>query len=187
MVALTTRERLLAVGLTATVGVWLLYAVAIKPTCRRIRTLERVIPEKQAELHTLQAKSIEYVALHKDFEDSRTRAGAQDPNFQLLPYLEKLIKRHGLDKNIAADMAPHTVEVEPGYSETVVRIELQGISLKQLVGLLKEIEASAACAQIGSLHIHRDPEVETLLDSTVEIHSPQSAQGSTVASLNERH
>jgi type II secretory pathway component PulM len=183
--ALTTRERLLAGGLIAAVGIWLLYAVAIKPTCQRIRTLERVIPEKQAELHTLQAKSIEYVALRKDFEDFRAGAGTQDPNFQLLPYLEKLIKRHGLDKNIAADMAPHTVEVEPGYSETVVKIDLQGISLKQLVDLLKEIEASEACAQIGSLHIHRDPEVETLLDSTVEIHSPQSGQSGLAVNLNE--
>jgi type II secretory pathway component PulM len=183
MVLLTTRERLLAGGLIAAVGVWLLYAVAIKPTCQRIRTLERVIPEKQAELHTLQAKSIEYVALRKDFEDFRAGAGTQDPNFQLTSYLEKLIKKHGLDKNLA-DMAPHTVEVEPGYSETVVKIDLQGISLKQLVGLLKEIEASQACAQIGSLHIHRDPEVETLLDSTVEIHSPQSGQSGLAVNLN---
>jgi type II secretory pathway component PulM len=185
MVRLTTRERLLAGGLAVAVGVWLLYAVAIKPTCRRIRTLERVIPEKQAELHTLQAKSVEYAALRKDFEDFRAGAGTQDPDFQLLPYLEKLIKKHGLDRNLA-DMAPHTVEVEPGYSETVVRIVLQGISLKQLVGLLKEIEASEACAQIGSLHIHRDPEVAMLLDSTVEIHSAQSGRSGLAMGLDER-
>jgi type II secretory pathway component PulM len=185
MLLLTTRERLLAVGLTAAVGVWLLYALAVRPACQRIRTLERVIPEKQAELRTLQAKSVEYVALRKDFDDFRTRAATQDPNFQLLPYLEALIGKHGLTRNIAA-MAPETLQVQPGCFETVVKIDLQGISLKQLVGLLREIEASEVCAQIGSLHIHRDPEVETLLDSTIEIHSPRPGQNALAVDTGER-
>ena len=91
MIVLTKRERLLALGLTAGISVLSLYAMVIRPTYHRIQTLERIIPEKQRELHALEAKSVEYIALCKGFEDFRAKAAAQDPNFQLLPYLETLL------------------------------------------------------------------------------------------------
>ncbi len=43
MIQITGRERLLAIGLIAVFGVWALYALAIKPTRARIRTLQRKI------------------------------------------------------------------------------------------------------------------------------------------------
>jgi len=174
MIVLTKRERLLALGLAAAVSVSSLYAVVIRPTCYRIQTLERIIPDKQSELHALEAKSVEYTTLRKGFEDFRARAAAQDPNFQLLPYLEELLDRHGLRKNFT--MAPDAPQLQSDYSEIVVKIELDGVSLKQLVGFLKEVESSQACTQIGSLHVRKNPTSDSLLDSTIEIHAPQPGQ-----------
>jgi len=182
MIALTKRERLLALGLAAAVTVSSLYAVVIRPTYHRIQTLERIIPEKQSELHALEAKSVEYTALCKGFEDLRAEAAAQDPNFQLLPYLEELLDKHGLTKNVVT-MAPDALQLQPDYSETVVKIELDGVSLRQLVGFLKEIEASQVCTQIGSLHIRKNPTSDALLDSTVEIHGPQPGQNPVAIDL----
>jgi len=185
MIVLTKRERLLALGLTAGISVLSLYAMVIRPTYHRIRTLERIIPEKQRELHALEAKSVEYITICKGFEDFRAKAAAQDPNFQLLPYLETLLGKHGLDKNVV-NMAPDSLQLQPGYAETVVKIELDGVSLKQLVGFLKEIETSKVCAQIGSLHIRKNPTSDALLDSTVEIHGPQPAQSPVVLDFKRR-
>jgi type II secretory pathway component PulM len=172
MIALTKRERWLALGVVAAISASSLYAVVIRPTSYRLQTLERIIPEKQSELHALEAKSVEYTALCKSFQDFRAKAAAQDPNFELLPYLETLVEKHGLDKNLV-NMTPEALQLQPDYSETVVRIELDGVSLKQLVGFLKEIETSQVCAQVGSLHIRKNPTSDALLDSTVEIHGPQ--------------
>jgi len=185
MIALTKRERLLALGLTAGISVLSLYAVVVRPTCQRIQTLERLIPEKQSELHTLEAKSVEYISLCKGFEDFRAKAAAQDPNFELAPYLETLLKKHGLDRNVV-HMAPDILQLQPDYSETVVKIELDGVSLKQLVDFLKEIETAKVCAQIGSWHISKNPTSDSLVDSTVEIHGPQSSRA-PVATDVERH
>jgi len=175
MITLTKRERLLALGLAAATGVLSLYALVIRPTYHRIQTLERIIPEKQAELHALEAKSVEYLALCKGFEDFRTKASAQDPNFQLLPYLEALTEKHRLTKNIVT-MAPDALQLQPDYSTTVVRIELDGVALKQLVGFLKEIETSEPCVRVGSLHIRKNLTDDALLDSTVEIRGPQPGE-----------
>ena len=172
MIVLTKRERLLALSLAAALSASCLYAVVIRPTCHRIQTLERIIPEKQTELHSLEAKSVEYTALCKGFENFRAKAAAQDPNFQLLPYLEELLKKHRLDRNVV-HMAPDTPQLQPDYSETVVKIELDGVAMKPLVGFLTEIETSKVCTQIGSLHIRKNPTDEVLVDSTIEIHGPQ--------------
>lgn len=175
MITLTKRERSLALGLAAATSVLSLYALVIRPTYHRIQTLERIIPERQSELHAIEAKSVEYLALCKGFEDFRTKASAQDPNFQLLPYLEALTEKHGLTKNIIT-MAPDVLQLQPDYSATVVRIELDGVPLKQLVGFLKEVETSEACVRLGSLHIRKNLTDDALVDSTVEIRGPQPGQ-----------
>jgi type II secretory pathway component PulM len=177
MIVLTERERLLALGLAAAISVSSLYALVIRPTHHRIQTLERIIPEKQSELHALEAKSVEYLALCKGYEDFRAKTAAQDPNFQLLPYLEELLKRHGLDKNLVK-MAPDNLQLQPDYSETIVKIDLDGVPLKQLVGFLKEIETSDVYARVGSLHISKNRTDGALLDSTIEIHGSQPSRDS---------
>ena len=175
MISLTKREQWLAAVLALSLGAAALYTTAVKPASHRIRTLERMIPAKQSELHALEAESAEYLALCKEYEDFHSRAASQDPDFQVLPYLESLIERHGLAGHVVT-MAPDAIQLRSDCSETIVKIELDGLSLAQLVRLIREIEASEACTQIASLHIRRSPADEALLDSTIEIHSPQPLQ-----------
>ncbi|MBN1507628.1 MAG: type II secretion system protein M [Sedimentisphaerales bacterium] len=175
MVTLTKRERFLAMGLAAVAGTLGLYAMIIRPTYHRIQTLERIIPDRQAELHMLEAKSVEYLALCNEFESFRARASAQDPNFELLPYLETLTAKHGLKHNVVA-MAPDALPLQGDYSATVVRLELDGVGMKQLVAFLKEIDTSEPCVHLGSVRIRKNLTDDALLDSTVEIRGPQPGQ-----------
>lgn len=172
MVRLNKRERLLAVGLGLTVTVWALYVAAVAPVRDRIRTLERIIPEKRAELRAVQASSAEYIAKRDAFESLRTRVAAQNPDFQLPSYLETLVEKQGLGKHVVT-MTPNTLQLQADYAETIVGIELEAVSLKQLVDFLAVAETSEVLAAIGGLHIYRSPDDPTLLNATVEIHSPQ--------------
>jgi len=172
MMQITKRERFLALGLTVAVALWAGYALAVRPACERIRTLTRIVPEKQAQLQELQAKVAQYTALQSEFAQARTQRAAQQPDFQLLPFLETLIDRHKLTGHLVT-MNPDTVGPQPDYAETVVTIELHEISLKQLIDFLLDAESSASLARIGTLHIRKDPKSEALLDSTVEICSPK--------------
>ena len=169
---LTQRERRLTTGLVVGVIVWALHVMVVKPTCARIRTLERIIPEKQHELRELQARMDEYVRLREGLESFRAKIAAQDPEFQLLPFLEKLIENHGLTKNVS-NMVLNTVQLQSQYSETIVEIKLENASLKQLIGLVTAVENSGTLAHVASLHIHTGPENDGLLHSTVQIHCPE--------------
>ena len=172
MVQITSRERQLSIVLAIVAAVWTLYAFAIKPAQSRIRTLERVIPEKQTQLRDLQVLGNEYVAIRSEFQGLRTRMASQEPGFQLLPFLEAMIERHKLAGHVIA-MQQNVLQPQPDYSEVVVTIELQDVSLKQLVDFLTAVECSEAVIQVGSLHIRTDRVNEAVLDSTVGVYSPR--------------
>jgi len=182
MVRLNKRERSLAVGLVLAVAVWLLYIGAVAPVRDRIRSLRRIIPEKQDELRRLQADSATYVAKRDAFDNLRARVAAQDPNFQLPSYLETLVEKQGLGKNVVT-MTPNTLQLQTDYAETIVGIELEAVSLKQLVDFLVVTEASEVVAAVGTLHIYRSINDPPLLNATVEIRSPQP--DNTVAARND--
>jgi type II secretory pathway component PulM len=172
MIQATRRERLLALGLAAAIAVWALYALALKPARERIRTLQRVIPERQAQLRDLHAQSIEYLALQKAAQELQVKLAAQDANFQLSRFLEAMAEQHRLTSHVVT-MQEDTVQPGPGYCETVVTMELHEISLQQLVDFLVAVESSPAVIQVGSLHIRKDPTNEALLDITIGIYSPR--------------
>jgi hypothetical protein len=180
MIQLTRRERRLAIGLTATGIVCAVYGLVIEPMRDRIHTLQRIIPEKQAELGEIRAKSQEYIRLRQEIEGARERMADQDADFQLLPFLESLIERHQLTPYVVT-MERDAPLTHAGYSETVVDIGLEGIKLGQLVRFLDAVETSGVLVHIGSLYIRKNATNETLLSSTIQIRSPRLAQNTIAA------
>lgn len=160
--------------------VWALYGFVVEPMQDRIRTLQRIIPEKQSESREVQAASTRYIALRQEVENMQRRMAEQDSDFQLLPFLEALIEQHQLTPYVVT-MERDTGPSQPGYSETLVEIGLEGIALRPLVRFLEAVETSRVLAQVGSLYIRKDPENTTRLNSTIQIHSPRLAPNAVAA------
>lgn len=172
MIQINPRERNLAIGLVAMLVVFAAWTAIFRPARERIRTLERILPEKRAQVRQLQAQSAEYQTLANQFKGLRARIASQDPGFQLPRFLETMISRHKLDAHVTK-MQPGVVQVRPDYSETVVTIELQDIAPRQLVAFLTEVQTAEAVVRVGSLYFRTDATNEALLDATVEICSPR--------------
>jgi len=168
---------MLAVG-----TILILYGFVIEPMQDRIRTLQRVIPERQSELREVQTLSGKYLALRQDVDDVQARMAEQDSGFQLLPFLEALIEQHQLTSYVAT-MERDTLSSQPGYSETQVEIGLEGITLQQLVGFLEAVETSGVLAHVGNLYIHKAPGNGMRLNSTIQINSPRLNLDAVVADI----
>ena len=82
-------------------------------------------------------------------------------------------------------MEPDTLPAQRGYSETIVKVGFEGITLRQLVAFLEAVETSGVIAQIGSLHIRKDAKNETRLISILHIHSPQIGRDAIAADLTQ--
>lgn len=165
MIHVTPRERLLSIGLIVVLAAWASYALAVKPACERIGTLQRLIPEKQAQLRQLQALSARYTRLRNERARQQTEAATPGPDLRLLPFLETLVERHKLTGHVV------TMESEPAQGAETVAIEMRDISLRQLVDFLIAVQTSESAVRVGSLHIRKNPNNEALLDSTVSISS----------------
>jgi general secretion pathway protein M len=170
MIRLTRREKLLAGGLVFFTGAWLLFTAGVKPAIARIGTLKRVISQKQQELEKIRACSREFIFLRNSLNNLRTRIASQDEIFELLPFLESLVEECGLTENISI-MKQRESPIDNDYSETIVEIKLQNLTLNRLVDLLYNIESSQALAGIKSLYIKKDTIDEKMLDVVIEINN----------------
>lgn len=175
MIRLTRREKLLAIALAIIAGGWSLFSFAVKPTLERTKTLHRVISEKQDELQKLRTGSKEYLSLRKNLDSVLTKVASQDKGFELLPFLESLIREHGLAKQVGT-MKQQVLKLGASHSETIVEIKLENLTLKQLVDFLRKIESSTVLARIKSLYIKKNLTNTDMLDSVVEIHNPKLTQ-----------
>lgn len=175
MMQITAKERILAALLMVALATWALYSLALKPARDRIQTLQRIIPEKQAQLQDLQAKSVQYAALKRDFDLRRASLASQDPDFQLLPFLEATIEQHKLAQH-AMMGGRDPLQPQPDYGEALVTIELHNVSLQQIVAFLRDVDTSKPVVHIGSLQIRKAPNNEGQLDSTIEISSPKRSR-----------
>ena len=175
MIRLTRREKLLAIALAIFVGGLVLFTFAVKPAIERTETLRRVISEKQDELQKVRAGSNEYIFLRDNLDDLRTKVASQEKGFELLPFLESLIREHGLAKKVAT-MKQQVLQLGPSHSETVVEVRLENLTLKQLVDFLRKVESSEVLARTKSLYIKKNLTNTDLLDSVVEIHNPRLTQ-----------
>jgi len=173
---LTQREKLLAAGMIIFAAGWTLYTFVVRPATERIATLNRVIPEKQAQLQQLRTKSREYITLRNKVAELRAQIGSSGSGE--LGRLETLINRSGLEDKVVQirrriagpDIAPAG---KVGWREAIVEIKLAGITLAQLVNLLEQIETSQAPATVQTLYIRKNTANAELLDSVVEIHKAE--------------
>ena len=175
MIRLTRREKLLAGGLVIFIAAWSLFTAGVKPALARIETLNRVIFQKQQELEKLRARSKEYIFIRDGLDNLRTKVASQQKTFELLPFLESLIEECGLAKNVAT-MKQQVLPIDSNYSETIVEVRLEKLSLRHLVDFLGKVESSEVLARTKSLYIKRNAINKDLLDSVVEIHNAKLTQ-----------
>jgi hypothetical protein len=173
---LTRREKWLAGGLGVFVFTWAIFSFGVGPVLERIKTLNRVIPEKQSELEQVCTKADKYMALSTDIEDLRTKIVSQDQTFELLPFVESLIGKCGLSGNLDS-MNPQELDLGTDYRETVVEVKMERLTLPQIVDFLLKLRSSEVLTGIKSLYIKKNLTDGNLLDSNLEISSLKLSQG----------
>jgi hypothetical protein len=172
---LSRREYWLAAGLVAFIAAWAFYAIGVGPALERIETLNRVIPEMQNDLEKLRTKAGEYTTLNDSIEDLRTKIASQEETFELLPYAESLVQECGLTKNLVT-MKQQTSQLETNYHETVVEIEMENLTLRQIFDFLQKIQSSKVLARTKTLYIKKNLKDADLLDSVIEIRNLKLTQ-----------
>ena len=165
---LTRRELWLAAGLGAFAIAWATFAFCASPALERIKTLNRVIPEKKGELELLDAKVAEFAALRDGIEGLRTEIASQEDTFELLPFVDSLVKECGLSQK-PVTTATETSQLGSDYIETVVTIEIERVMPLELYNFLLKLQSAKVLANTKQLHIKKNLTDASLLDAEVDI------------------
>ncbi|MCP4263301.1 MAG: hypothetical protein GY774_38210 [Planctomycetes bacterium] len=175
MIRLKRREKLLAGGLLIFAAAWSLFAVAINPAFDRIETLNRVISDKQQELEEIRAISKEYIYTNNILDNLHVTVDSQRETVELLPFLESLIEECGLAKNLEM-MKRQVLQIDSNYSEIIVEVRLESLSIGRLVDFLSKIESLQARVRTKSLYIKRNMVNKNLLDTVIEVYNAELSQ-----------
>ena len=168
MMQLTHRERWLAIGLAVFITSWGLFAFGINPAIERIETLNRIIPEKQTMLEELRKKSEQYLALRTGLDGLKKETASEEKVFEPLPFLESTIKEAGLAKKTVS-IKQDVLQLDSSYSEVIVEVKLEDITLKQIVEFLLKIKSSNHSLRIKSLYARKNVANPNLLDTAIQI------------------
>lgn len=165
---ISSREKQLSIGLAVFVGTVTFYMLLVKPSVARLETLERVVPEKLVALQELQSQCRQYVTLQERIGKLQEQIASGPSDFMLLSFLDGLAEELKLKDNVV--MKGETRKLDATYTEATVTLELQHVTLKELMEFLSRLRSENSLVTISNLNISRGDTGGTgLLNSTVHV------------------
>ncbi|MBN2376886.1 MAG: hypothetical protein JXD22_10820 [Sedimentisphaerales bacterium] len=171
---LTRKEQLLSIGLAGLIAFWIMYAFVVNPALARLQTLRRAVPEKLAVMQEINIKSHQFLKLQHRLELLQQQITSQPKDFVPVRFLENLIDQCRLSDHVLS-LETQSQQLDENYAESIVTIELNDVTLKQLVQFLSNLRSASPLLQIKTLDIRKNPAKPHLLNSTIYIsHFKQS-------------
>ena len=157
-------KRTLIIG-AAAAAVILLYAFAIEPFTAELARKREAIPRKEKELAEMRELQKQYGDMQQQLVEAQAAAARRGP---LLTEIENLTKRANLGGKIVS-LKPQTGVQAAGYTESLVEIRLDGITLYDVINYVYALEK--ATLRIKKLAFKPRFDNPKLLNATVLVAS----------------
>ncbi len=167
MAHLTKREKTLAFVTTGIILVWTVFMFVVNPAVERIKTLSRVVPQKNKELALLKKKSAEYLKLKAQIDRARNQAETTE-NLNPLTFLEQTTTQLGFNQNVK-NLKKSTVASSSDFTEVIIELEIEKITLNQLLDLLLQIKKTDSMLFTKNLFIQKNTADSNYLDVNMQI------------------
>ena len=145
-----------------------LFQLFVAGGMRRIKTLRRIIGEKEKELVQMSRMSREHNSFANELKDISDRIAARDADFAIFSFLEQTASDLKIRQNIEY-MKPSFAPVGKNYAESVVELKLNDVTLGQTTQYLFKIEKSGKLLNIKRLDIKTGTGSISNLDVVFEV------------------
>jgi type II secretory pathway component PulM len=161
---LSSRERtFLAVGVGLSV-ILLGYHFLFSPFMDRLRTMDRLISQKENEIVEITQLRKQVLAAQQKISGVENRI-VQDRNFSLFSYLEGIAVKNQIKDRIVF-IRPQPSQVSGDYREVAVEVRMESVTLSQAVKFLETIQASPQFLRVKRAHLKTRYNDPRLLDGT---------------------
>jgi general secretion pathway protein M len=165
---LGTREKVMIAGGGVVIILLLFYQFGLSPAIDRLRLLDRLVAQKEREVHEMKGLRDTYLTQKSLMEEVNRSLNQRGPEFAIFSFLEDLANKSGVKANIK-DMKPALSTVGERYSESSVEMRLEGIALQQLIRYLFDIERAPQVLRVRRMHIKPRSANPDLLDVTFQV------------------
>ncbi len=165
---LNRREKKLIATTTAIITLWLLYAFVMAPARARIKTLNRVIPDKIEQYQKLTQLAHRYQQVSSKIAEIKQKISSEPATFELLPFVEQTIEKCKLSNN-RTTMTQQNQPLNDNYTQTIVSLKLNGITLRQIVGFLTQLTSHRPYITIKSLQLKKNATSPDTLNAYIQI------------------
>jgi general secretion pathway protein M len=150
--SLSSRERMVVIGLGIVTVAALLFTLVVDPLLDEIDRLDRQLASKQRVLSQLAVLGAEYTMARAQLDAFDRRITAGQGTFSLLSYLEEAASAAQVREQITA-MQPQASVSNQGYREVTAELRLGGVPFSSLLVLVAKLEDSPHLLQVGRLHV----------------------------------
>ncbi|MGH7898580.1 MAG: hypothetical protein ACREQQ_11545 [Candidatus Binatia bacterium] len=170
---LAPRERMFVTVAAGALAAFLVFLMIYQTQKAKTNLRER-IAAKQRQLDTVQSLRSSYLELKRQTDALTSHDTNRDTNW-LYSTLDGLVAKTVSREKVQA-MAPSVTKVGDQYVEESVNVQLLGITLQQMIGLLHEIEQSPTPLRISRLQMKKRPDPQQF-DVTFAVSSIKTATG----------
>jgi general secretion pathway protein M len=162
------REKLAIIAGGVAVALLLFYRFGPGLALARLHMLDRLVAQKEREVHEMKTLRETYLAQKKLMEEVNRSLAQRGQEFAFFSFLEDLANRSGVKNNIKY-MNP--AQSTPGelYRESSVEMRLEGIGLQQLIRYLYDIERAPQLLRVRRMVIKPRSANADLLDVTFQV------------------
>ncbi len=165
---LAKREKYLIALAVIVIVFALLIQLVIMPFFETRGRYKNNVTVKQKNLQQMVALRQEYLFLQQDSDTLAKRLTARPRNFTLFSFLEKAAGTAGVKENIKY-MKPSAATGKGPFKESLVEMKLERITLGQMVGYLKLIEAPDKLVSIKRISIQSNKKETKFLDAILQV------------------
>lgn len=167
---LTSRERVFLLGGGALSLLLVATIMLVLPLVDRWEVLRRTIAREERAIVELAVLREDFLRLRQLVQEAETQVARGRGEPSILSYLEDVAATHGVRRNIA-HMRPQTNALDAQYSETVVEVRLEEMTLTQVVDFLSAIEQSPRPIRVKRLQLRARFAEPRLMDMVLHVAS----------------
>ncbi|MBA3015561.1 MAG: hypothetical protein KKD63_14360 [Proteobacteria bacterium] len=168
-IKLAGRDRKILIAVLLGGALLLILSGGVIPFLESKERLRRGVAAKETAIPQMLQLEAQYQTANHAVSNVEQRLALQPKGFALFPFLEEKSGEAGVADKIKY-MKPMTSAIAGSeFSESLVEMKLEGISLEQMLGYLAKIEVPEQLVGIKRISIQQDGKAEPLLDVVVQV------------------
>lgn len=164
---LSQREQRVVLGAGALFVLMLLY-LGVDSVLDSYQKLEDKIVAKRGEVEKIARLRTQYIEAHRQLEEIKTKLDQMERGFSVLSFIEDLANKENIREKIGS-VKPKKIPLNDTYDENIVELNIDNVSLRELVDFIYQVENSGQLLKVKRLRIKTRYDNRDLLNVTLQV------------------